>query len=306
MLFTFETPRWLFTKKKDKQGTDVLKSLRGPQAEIEQETADIKASLKQTYSVKDQLKEFRLRSVYQPFLLALGLMFFQQFSGINAATFYSSTIFTDAGFEGNMVEIVAAVAAGLPAVIATFVSVLLIDRLGRRVLLMIASAGMMLSAILLAVYFALYKRVYRCDGSSKSDLLTGVNVCSNSFNYMAFVGVVVFISSFNIGWGPIPWTAMSELLPNKVRGLAGSVAAAVNWAGATVIGLGFVHYKEAVHDDFAWASFALVMFVSIVCVFLFLPETKGHSLEEIQENFEHGQIFAVRDWECRRGGDRGH
>ena len=87
---------------------------------------------------------------------------------------------------------------------------------------------------------------------------------------------------------------MSELLPNKVRGLAASIATVVNWTFASVITFGFSHYAKAVTPKWAWASFSIIMFISIVVIFLFLPETKGRSLEEIQEDFERGRILAIR------------
>ena len=291
MLFTSETPRWLFGKKKDERGEKVLRRLRGPDADIGQEMDRIKSSLKKSYTVLEQLKEFRFRSVYQPFLLVLMLAFFQQFSGINAVMFYSSGIFMQAGFRGNMVEIMAALATGVPSVVFTFVSVLLIDHLGRRVLLITSSVGMMFSSIILAVYFGIYYDVRHCD---KKHLTPATEDYCSKIGYVAFAGVIIFISSFSIGWGPIPWTSLSELLPNKVRGLAGSIAAVSSWTYATIITLGFVHYVELVTPKYAWAVFGLIMLISIVCVFLFLPETKGHSVEEIQEYFEHGQIFAVK------------
>lgn len=291
MLLTYETPRWLFGKNKDYLGIKVLKLLRGPDSQIMKEIDNIKAALRKSYSVIEQLKEFRLRSVYQPFILVLMLMFFQQFSGINAAIFYSSDIFKKAGYKGNEVEIISALAVGVVQIIATFLSVVLVDRLGRRVLLLLSSSGMGLSSLLLAVFFYLYQNKYECNNSD-------TNICKH-LGYMAIAGVVIFITSFSIGWGPIPWTSMSELLPNRVRGLAGSVSAATNWSFATIITFCFSRYAKAVTPKIAWGSFAFIMIISIVCVGLFLPETKGHSLEEIQENFEAGQLFAVK-CRCRR------
>ncbi len=285
MLLTYETPRWLFGKNKDYLGIKVLKLLRRTDSQIMREIDHIKAALRKSYTVVEQLKEFRLRSVYQPFGLVLMLMFFQQFSGINAAVFYSSSIFTEAGFPDNQVEIISAVAVGITQIVATSISVLLVDRLGRRVLLLLSSAGMFSSSLILAIFF--YLREQNCEGGDSS-------VYCKHIGYVAIAGVVVFIASFSIGWGPIPWTSMSELLPNRVRGIAASISTVVNWGFATIITLGFSSYVKGVTPKFAWGTFAVVMFVSIVCVALFLPETKGRSLEEIQEDFEKGRIFAIR------------
>lgn len=286
MLFTYETPRWLFGKNKDFQGIKVLKHLRGPDAQVMREIDRIKAVLRKSYSVIEQLKEFRLRSVYQPFCLVVMLMFFQQFSGINAAMFYSSNIFKAAGFKGNMVEIISALAVGVTQIFATLLSVLLVDKLGRRVLLLASSVGMGVSSLALAVLFHFLDEKnckVNSDGAGCKPIGDATIGC-----------VIIFIASFSIGWGPIPWTSMSELLPNRVRGLAASIATVINWSCATIVTLGFSYYARYVSDAVAWGSFAGVMVMSIFCVFLFLPETKGRSLEEIQEDFEHGRILAVR------------
>ena len=287
MLFTYETPRWLFGKNKEYLGIRVLKLLRGPDSHIMKEIDHIKAAVR-SYSIIEQFKEFQNRSIYHPFILVLMLMFFQQFSGINAAIFYSSTIFKDAGYKTNEVAIISALSVGVTQIIATFLSVLLIDRSGRRNLLVISSIGMCVSSLLLAVFFFVdSSHVMKCDSDAPD------SGCSK-LQYVAILAVVIFIASFSLGWGPIPWTAMSELLPNRVRGLAASITTAVNWSFATIITLCFDYYVKLVDKFGAWGTFSVVMFFSIICIILFLPETKGRSLEEIEEHFERGSIFNVK------------
>ena len=290
MLFTHETPRWLFSKNREYWGIRVLKLLRGPDAHIMEEIDRIKAAVRRSYSVVEQFKEFKLRSVYHPFILGFMVMFFQQFSGINAAIFYTSTVFSAAGFKSNNIEICSAVAVGITQIVATFMSVLLIDRLGRRVLLVVSSIGMGFSSLVLAAYFGVY-HLEHCDATTIPEV--DVSLCSH-LGPMAIVGVVIFIGSFSLGWGPIPWTSMSELVPNRVRGLLAGILTMVNWIFATTITFGFTPYQNLVTPPFAWATFSIVMVLSIFWVILFLPETKGRSLEQIQEDFERGNIFAIK------------
>jgi len=270
MLFTYETPRWLFAKNKDYEAIRVLKVLRGPEALIMREIDNIKAVLRKTYTVPEQIKEFSNKSVYLPFIIVTFLMFFQQFSGINAAIFYASNIFKS-GFSGNMVEIVPAIAVGVTQVIATSLSVFLVEKLGRRVLLLTSSFGMGTSSILLAVFYYIYDDICGMDKSDSgataatTTMAPAHHICApdSHFNIMAIVAVVIFIGSFSLGWGPIPWAGMSELLPNKVRGLAAGICTLINWSFATVITLGF--------------------------------------LEQIQVNFERGNILAVKlPWLSKR------
>lgn len=283
MLMTFETPRWLFSKNLDYRGIRVLKILRGQKFLIMNEVNGIKTSIRRTYTIYEQLLEFRRRVVFHPFILVLVLMFFQQFSGINAAIFYASTIFTQAGYRGDDVNLITFFAVGVVQVVATFISILLIDSVGRRKLLISSSVGMVLSSLMLGLYFYIYSHICYSSFSSKS--------CPPGIGYMAIMSVVLFISSFSLGWGPIPWSFMSELLPYQVRTLGGSVATFVNWGFAVIITLEFESYTELVSPMVTWWSFSLVMAFSIVFVLLFLPEVKGQSLEQIQKHFETGKIF---------------
>lgn len=305
MLFTYETPRWLFGKNKDYIAIKVLKILRGPDALIMKEIDHIKAVLRKAYTVPEQIMEFKNRSVYLPFVIVFFLMFFQQFSGINAAIFYTSTILNQTGFQGNSVAIISAGSVGLTQVLATVVSVFLVDRLGRRVLLLTSSVGMTASAILLAIFFYVFRHFCHSHIEHTETMTEAVShVCmyKSHLNIMAIVAIVIFIASFSLGWGPIPWTAMSELLPNKVRGLAAGIASLVNWSFATIITLCFSYYSNLVHPEWAWATFAIFLVLSFIFVFLLLPETKGRSLEEIQENFERGRILAVQLPRIRKTG----
>ena len=305
MLFTYRSPRWLLSKHKDRKAIQVLTGLRGPDCLISKEVEQIKASLQWNYSVLDQLMEFHHRSVLLPFILVLVLMFFQQFSGINVAIFYASLIFQEAGLSAQQIDLIVAIAIGVVQVFATLFSVLLVDCLGRRVLLTASSIVMALSSLVLGIYYYVYDNV--CESCLIGELRPECNISiinntihehfpcnTTNFGYLAVVCIVVFIIGFSLGWGPIPWTSMSELMPNRVRGIAGSIATFLNWTFATIITFCFKFYsRPPIDNDGAWWTFSFIMFLAIVIVILFLPETKGHSLEEIQEHFEEGRIFAV-------------
>ena len=118
--------------------------------------------------------------------------------------------------------------------------------------------------------------------------------CNNSgLGTIAIVGVIIFIVAFSLAWGPIPWTSMSELVPGRVESLYASIASMVNWSFAVIITACFQPYSDLVTPKFAWWSFSIVMFVSIFFVVIFLPEAKGHSLEQIEDHFENGKIVAI-------------
>ena len=308
MLFTLESPRWLISKHKEKRAHRVLRILRGPNSDITNEIEKIRSVLKENWTVKKQLVELvRHRAVLRPFLLVLLLLFFEQFSGVVPVIFYAAPILQDAGITLD-VNLVSALAFGLSQVVGTLISVFLIDCIGRRILLTVGGGGMVISNFLLGIYFYIFKeKCGSCLGSKvHCNLTSTINIssvhfsshdtppCNTShFGILAIASIIVFLFNFSIGWGPIPWNAMSELMPNRVRALAASIATCFVWSIVTVVSLSFYSYSEIVTPEGSWWTFAVIMVLAIVVVIMFLPETKGHSLEEIQEHFEKGHIFAL-------------
>lgn len=295
MVFVKETPRWLVAHGKQIEANRVLNILRGPDANVPGEIESIEDAMGQEgFSVLEFFRQIRHRSVYWPMILSLLLMFFQQFSGINAAVFYAGSILDQA--ELSNPTITAALAVGVVQVIATLIGVVLIDLLGRKILLLGSSIGMCLSSALLGVYFLILNDTcHGCLGVNCTDLgnHNDSSPCSDKhFGYLAVFSIAFFIISFSIAWGPIPWLSMSELVPTRVRGVVGGIVTFVNWTFASIITLCFSKYADAVTPKFAWWSFSIVMFVSIFFVTLLLPETKGLRIERIQENFEEGRFLS--------------
>ena len=303
MLFTKETPRWLLAHRMEGEGKDVLKSLRGPDADTQQEVQNVMAGIgeERGLSLVEVLRQFQFRSVYQPFIIAFFFMFFQQFGGINAAIFYSGSILQQAGLgSAKHAAILASIVVGVVQIIATFISVLLIDLLGRKVLLVVASTGMCLSSLLLGAHFYILNGV--CHGCFGTNCTANDHVHTNDsapcdsthIGWLAIMSLAFFIISFSLAWGPIPWVSMSELMPLRARGVAAGILTLVNWTFASIIGFAYHAYADAVTPKIAWWSFAFVMFVSIFFVLFFVPETKGRTLEKIQAYFEEGHVFAFR------------
>jgi facilitated trehalose transporter len=292
LLFVVETPSWLYKKGMDLEGNRTLNFLRGPNANIPREIRGIRSIVDnaQSFTIVDQLKAFKNRWVYLPFILVLGLMFFQQFSGINAAVFYSSQIFS--GAKVSNPTLISLLAVGLTQIFATFLSVVLVDLLGRKILLTLSSSGMFISSAGLGVYFLIFNHYCESELGNLEGSGVALSVCHHTnFGGLAIACVVVFIVSFSLGWGPITWSMMSELLPLQVRGLAGAFSTFVNWTFAFIITLAFSGYTGLVTPKFAWWSFSFVMLASIFFVLFFLPETKGRKLEEIEEHFREGHII---------------
>ncbi len=232
------------------------------------------------------------------------LMFYEGFSGLNAAIFYASHIFQEAGLNKHEVNLIVAISIGLVQIIATLLAVFIVDYVGRKVLLTLSSIGLALSCLVLGIYFYIYDNV--CDGylvgdpamynvSSINDTVHKHFPCNTTqFGYLAVVCTVIMVISYSLGWGPVSLTSICELMPNRVRSLAISFVIFSHWVIDFIIALCFKYYsRPPIGNDGAWWTFSLIMFSAIAMVILFLPETKGHSLEEIQEHFEKGHIFAV-------------
>lgn len=152
-------------------------------------------------------------------------------------------------------------------VIATFISVMVVDKLGRRLLLLASASVMALSTIAMGVYFYMKEQ----DAQSVESL-----------GWLPVVSLCVFIVMFSIGFGPVPWLMMGELFASDIKGVAGSIAGTSNWVLAFIVTKTFENLKEALGSGQTFWLFAGITVVGAIFVFVFVPETKGKSLNEIQ------------------------
>ncbi|KAE8100246.1 hypothetical protein FH972_018162 [Carpinus fangiana] len=270
LFFVPESPRWLAKMGMTEEFETSLQVLRGFDTDISIEVNEIKRSVAST-SRRTTIRfgELKQRRYWLPLMIGIGLLALQQFSGINGVLFYSSTIFAAAGVTSSNA---ATFGVGAIQVIATGVSTWLMDKAGRRLLLIISSSGMTFSLLIVAVSFFL--RGFVSDDSNFYGVMS----------IMAVVGVVLMVIFFSLGIGPIPWLIMSEILPVNIKGLAGSVATLGNWLTAWVITM----TANLLLD---WSSAGTFTIYMVLCAFtlafvvVWVPETKGRTLEEIQRSF---------------------
>ncbi|KAH7524095.1 hypothetical protein FEM48_Zijuj06G0082600 [Ziziphus jujuba var. spinosa] len=215
LFFIPESPRWLAKMGMTEDFETSLQVLRGFDTDISIEVNEIKRSVASTTRrTTIRFAELKQRKYWLPLMIGIGLLVLQQISGINGVLFYSSTIFATAGVTSSNV---ATFGLGAVQVLATGLTTWLMDKAGRRLLLIISSAGMTLSLLLVAVAFFL-KDFVSTDSSFYSTL-----------GIISVVGVVAMVIAFSLGVGAIPWIIMSEILPINIKGLAGSVATLANW-----------------------------------------------------------------------------
>ena len=216
-------------------------------------------------------------------------MTIQQFSGINAVLFNAASIFAVAGFkDGKLVTI----SVGIIQFVGTALSCLIVDRAGRRILLLTMAIGMCIPLIGLGVYFEIY--IPPKDESLSSDAVSLVGSISHSveaskISWLSILCIVLFNLAFSLAWGPVPWLVMSEIFPLRARGPASSVATLSNWLFAFIVTKTFDSLKSALTVQGAYWFFGGWCFLGFVFVYFLMPETRGNTLEEIEAMFDNGR-----------------
>ena len=220
------------------------------------------------------IREFAKPSLLRPFAISMTIHFFQQTTGINAVMFYCATIFQKAGFQEN--STVVSILIAVIQLFAAAVSILMIDRGGRRFLLIVGGLGMCFSCFTLGAYFYLTINAVPTRGEVGFDI-----------SWVAVTSVAVYIVGFAMSWGPCTWLIMSEIFPVKARGIASGIATLFNWFCSFVITKTFVLLIDEFTEAGTFWFYGSLAFLAVIFVFVYLPETKGKSLEEIQIFFEN-------------------
>lgn len=198
------------------------------------------------------------------FTMSVALMFFQQFSGINAVIFYTVPIFKSAG--STMDANVSAITVAVVQVVVTVVAAMLVERAGRKILLLQSSAVMGMCLAMLGVFFHLK------DG--------GTDV--SGIGWLPLVSLVMFIVSFSLGYGPIPWMMMGELLAPEVKGIATSLVVLFNWTAVFIVTKSFAWMVGSLGSAVTFWIFGVVMAIGTFYGSRVLFETKGKSNAQIQ------------------------
>jgi len=260
MLTQAESPVWLITHGRIADARRVLTRVRSADHDVEAEINEIGSLNNDKASYRELLQPGMRKLVVIGVLLAV----FQQITGINTVIYYAPTLLHQAGF-GNSASLLANVGNGIVNVAMTVVAIRLIDKVGRRVLLLSGTIGMAIALIVVAATFAL-------SGATLGHTAAIVAVAS----------LAVYTGSFAIGLGPVFWLLISEIYPARIRGKSMSVATIVNWGANFVVAVSFLTLLNAISNA---GTFFLMGFLSLVAVAYFwrkVPETEGLTLEEIE------------------------
>jgi sugar porter (SP) family MFS transporter len=263
MLTVPRTPRWLVMHHHDDHAREVLEQLRDgdDEADIDGELDDIEeANQNEQNTHVRALFSGRLRPLL---LVGIALAVAQQFVGVNTVIYYAPTILSDTGL-GNSAALAQTVAVGVTNVVFTIVAVLLLDRLGRRALLLTGTVGLLVALLILGVYFS--------SASLQAD-----------YGWVALAGLLLFIAAFAIGLGPVFWLMISEIFPVGARSKAMAVCTIVNWGANFLVAQTFLSLSNAITRQGVFFLYAALAVLSLVFFAFRVPETKGRPLEEIQE-----------------------
>ena len=260
MIFLPESPRWLARKGFRDRALENFRRLgRGEEAEAE--LAEVEGALQEEQEGFGILLQPGFRVAV---LVGIGLAIFQQITGINTIIYYSPAILRMSGYPSAKAAILAAAIIGVANVLITMVSMALVDRLGRRFLLLLSTAGMAVALALIGVAF------YQKAGS-----------------IVVFYEVIAYVVSFGIGLGPVMWLLISEIYPTKIRGKAMSLATLSVWGSNWVVAATFLSLLHAAGPAKTFWIYACLCVAAFIFCYVFVPETKGRTLEAIERHWRH-------------------
>ena len=261
MLFLPESPRWLASKGRFDQAVRVLRLVRGRE-DVESELSGLRSDVNTEQSDVSLGALFTAPRARLPLIVGVGLALFQQVTGINTVIYYAPSIFEQAGMTSPLLP---TIGIGIVNVLATMVALLLLDRAGRRKLLLVGLAIMLFCLIALAVALSI--------GSQAAGAITAI-------------ALAVYVAGFAIGLGPIFWLLVAEIFPLAYRGLGMSVASMANWGSNLVVALFFPNLIVLLTLGGAFTLFALLTVAALLFVWKFVPETNGRSLEDIESDLD--------------------
>ncbi|MEC0236648.1 sugar porter family MFS transporter [Paenibacillus kribbensis] len=265
-----ESPRWLVSKKRNDEALTVLAKIFSKEKATE-ELAEIQATVNQEQEVKKAgFKDLATPWVRRIMFLGIGIAVVQQITGVNSIMYYGTQILKDAGFTTNA-ALIGNIANGVISVLATFVGIWLLGKVGRRPMLITGLTGTTAALLLIAIF---------------SSTMHG----STALPYVVLALTVTFLAFQQGAISPVTWLMLSEIFPLRLRGLGMGLTVFFLWIVNFVIGLLFPVLLGSLGLSTTFYVFVILGVLAIMFVKIFLPETKGLSLEQLEQNFRnHGK-----------------
>lgn len=279
-----ESPRWLISKGQKEKALLILRKIEGT-GNAEKVAHAINEEMRKDADQKTKWNELFKPSLRTPLFIAVGIMFFQQFVGINTVIYYSPKIFFMAGFDSAVSAIWATVGVGIVNVAATLVSIYLVDRLGRRKLYFAGLTGITLSLAALTINFIF------------------IDKSGNAGQWLSVALMLVYVACFAASIGPQGWLIISEVFPQRVRGLGTSVGSLAVWIFNSIVSFTFFKMLNALtipgleltvggeqtgNPAGVFGLYGAIAIAALIWGYFYIPETKGMSLEDIEDFWHNG------------------
>jgi SP family galactose:H+ symporter-like MFS transporter len=283
--FLPESPRWLFLKGFQEHAIQVFKRMKLDDAEIAAEVKEIEDSLKVK---QDGFSLFRNNPNFRRAIgLGIGLQIIQQLTGINVIMYYAPRIFGMAGFQDTNEQMWGTVIVGVTNVLATFIAIAFVDRLGRKPIMYAGFVTMGLALLSVGAIFVVGGETQMTLNAKGVEEATIV-LKSLSFAYPAIFALLVFIVGFAMSAGPIIWVICSEIYPLAGRDLGVTFSTGTNWIANAIVGMTFLSLINGLGPGNTFLLYGGLNVLFIIFFLIFVPETKGISLEKIERNLMSG------------------
>ncbi|KAI8141036.1 general substrate transporter [Fennellomyces sp. T-0311] len=289
------SPRWLVSKGRNDEALEVLALLHADgdtnNALVQEEYHEIVEQIQheRAVAITNYLELFK-GTVRRRLILGILIQVFQQFTGINSIMYYAPKIFKQAGIDDQSATLIASGVNGVLNMLATIPAILFLDRLGRRKTLISGALFMGTAMLLCGIVMAATGRVFYDPETDQNDIYMGDN---KHASYFCIVMIYFFVAGFAYSWGPVGWIYPAEIFSLNVRAKATSFSTAANW----LMNFAISEIVPVMLASITWGTyifFGCCCFFMSVCVFLFFPETKAKSLEEMDQIFA-GSVWAFRD-----------
>lgn len=254
-----ESPRWLVARNRNQEAFKVLEKTAGKEL-AEAELSEIQQTLKNTE--ESTFSDLLAPKIKPLLLIGIILAIFQQITGINTIMYYAPKIFANVG-QSNDSALMQTILIGGTNLVFTLVAMVLIDRFGRKLLIIIGSTGMMLMLSGLSALF----------------------FTNHTSGVLVLVFILGYIAFFAASLGPALWVVAAELFPNRLRSKGMSIAIVSLWIACTIVTIAFPIMLEKLSGGITFLIFAIICLANLVYVLKYVPETKGKTLEELEKEF---------------------